>query len=79
VSQQSGRGTQVNERNNDAAFIYRTNDAAAALEKIKKYGIRYVYVGNIERSLYPDYLGKFNFMGEAVYRNEMSALYRINY
>ena len=79
VSQQSGRGTQVNERNNDAAFIYRTNDINAALEKIKKYGIRYVYVGNIERGLYPDYLGKFNMMGEAVYRNEMSALYKINY
>ncbi len=61
VGQQAGRGPEINARVYDTNLIYSTTDAALANSKIKQYGVRYVWVGGIERSMYPvQGLEKFN-------------------
>jgi uncharacterized membrane protein len=76
--QQSGRSQQVNERTADTANIYNTPDIATAMATLKKYDARYIYVGNIERLLYPVNIGKFSLLGGAVYRNDVSAIYKVD-
>ncbi|HIH45451.1 MAG TPA: hypothetical protein HA257_10440 [Candidatus Methanoperedenaceae archaeon] len=51
----------IEERMRDVDAIYTTTDTAKALELLRKYDVRYVYVGEIERGKYPaDGLSKFD-------------------
>lgn len=43
----------IGQREKDIATIYQTTDLGAANQLLDQYGIRYVYVGPVERSLYP--------------------------
>ncbi|MGA2111080.1 MAG: DUF2298 domain-containing protein [Anaerolineales bacterium] len=43
----------ISEREKDVATIYETTDLAVANQLLDHYGVRYVYVGPVERSLYP--------------------------
>jgi len=72
VGQQAGRGADINARTADSNFIYATPDAQAANAKLKQYGARYVWVGGIERSMYPaQSLEKFN--DTALYENVLTS------
>ena len=43
----------VDQRIDDVNTIYRTSDPAEALALLNKYGVTYVYVGQLEKLYYP--------------------------
>jgi uncharacterized membrane protein len=47
-----GGGTEIGSRQADINQLYTTNDWNTALAILKKYDIRYVYIGSRERSTY---------------------------
>ena len=47
-----GGGTEIGSRQTDIEQLYTTNDWNTALAILKKYDIRYVYIGSRERSTY---------------------------
>ena len=51
--QRWGYRDKVGERVEDVDRIYSTPDASVALELLRKYGVEYVYVGQLERLYYP--------------------------
>ncbi|MCE5300006.1 MAG: DUF2298 domain-containing protein [Spirochaetia bacterium] len=77
VGQQSGRGDEVAQRNNMANLIYNTPDREQAKNLINKYGIKYVYVGNIERARYGAGADKFQFMYDTVYSKDGAVIYKV--
>ena len=46
-------------RQNDIALLYRTANWTTAHDILNKYNIRYVYIGDLERSTYPVQESKF--------------------
>jgi uncharacterized membrane protein len=74
---------QVGERSGDAETFYRTTDLEQARELITKMNISYVYVGQLERTIYPfEGLDKFEDMrgwGEValVYENPGVKIYQV--
>ncbi|MBX0327825.1 hypothetical protein K2Z83_09060, partial [Oscillochloris sp. ZM17-4] len=55
---------QLQPRCEDVYKIYSTADAALARDLLAKYGVRYVYVGGLERATYPpEGLAKFEQIG----------------
>ena len=80
-SQQRG-GAGVAARLRDVQQIYSTTVPDIALELMDRYGVRYVYVGEIERHYYPDRgLRKFEEMlgthMELAYSNPTVDIYRV--
>ncbi len=72
----------VSSRIQDVARIYGSTDAEEALALLRKYGVEYVYVGQVERLYYPgDGLSKFDgALSEyldKVFENERTAIYRV--
>jgi YYY domain-containing protein len=73
----------VGRRTADMSQFYNTADAAQAMQVIARYGIRYIYVGPIERVFYtPDGLNKFDSMVadhllRVVYQNDGAKLYEV--
>ncbi len=47
-----GGGTEIGSRQTDIEQLYSTNDWNTALAILKKYDIRYIYIGSRERSTY---------------------------
>jgi YYY domain-containing protein len=74
---------QVGQRSGDAENFYRTTDLEEARELIAKMNISYVYVGQLERTIYPfEGLDKFEDMrgfGEValVYENAGVKIYQV--
>ena len=72
----------IAERARDADRIYSTPNAAEALDLMRKYGVEYIYLGQLERLYYPDQgLAKFDeamspFLDE-VYRTDRVRIYRV--
>ena len=52
-----GGYTEVGSRENDIRLLYQTKLWDEAMTILEKYGIKYVYVGDLERILYRDNLG----------------------
>ena len=53
----------VARRRNDVIDFYSTRDASGALDFLERYGVQYVYVGELERQIYPESgIGKFDDM-----------------
>ena len=72
----------IDDRISDVNSIYRTNDAAEALSLMRKYGVKYVYVGQLERLYYPgEGLDKFDGALrddlERVFSSDQVAVYRV--
>jgi uncharacterized membrane protein len=58
----------LGERQPDVDLLYSSTDPAVAVQVIEKYGIDYVYVGSLERQIYPPAgLDKFETMLQRVY------------
>jgi YYY domain-containing protein len=54
----------VTQRRSEVDLTFSTADVSRALEIMRKYGVRYVYVGELERAYYPkDGIDKFGQMG----------------
>ena len=65
-------------REPDIESLYTSVDAREVMALVSKYDIRYVYVGPLERTLYPAAgLAKFAGLGEAVYDTGKVAIYRM--
>jgi YYY domain-containing protein len=69
-------------RQRDAERIYQTQDARELGELLARHQVRYIYVGPLERALYPAAPDKFEALAEAgalerVYRNEQVDIYRV--
>ena len=85
VQQRFGYREQVDERAGHVRLAYETNDADVAVELMRRYGVSYVVVGELERLNYrAEGLAKFEKMEEAgllskVYANEKTAIFRIEF
>jgi len=53
VQQRAGYVAQLQERATDVQRAYASPDPADALAVIRRYGVRWVYVGGLERAYYP--------------------------
>ena len=79
--QRAGYAYEVGERTHDVQTIYSTLDVQTALELIREYGVRYVYLGHLERIYFPE--GMFKFEDgldgalEKVFDNGETAIYRV--
>jgi YYY domain-containing protein len=64
-------------RQEDIETLYTSVNAAEVLALLNKYDIRYVYVGPLERSLYPvEGLAKFAGMMDIVYESDGVVIYQ---
>ena len=70
-----GGSTEMGSRMDDIARLYVTNDWEVAKAIIEQYDIRYVVVGNLERSKYPLNEGKFSERLPVVFRQGNLVIY----
>jgi YYY domain-containing protein len=77
-------GTMIDTRIQDVHRLYNSTSIPEAWSIIQKYGVEYIYVGQLEWVLYdPQGLLKFDQMADAglleeVYRNDGTSIYRVN-
>ena len=65
-------------RREDVQRLYQTLDIEEAREIQSRYGVTYVYIGSRERASYgTDGLGKFEALGDAVFREGDVVIYRV--
>ena len=58
--------------------IYLTSDAATAERLLRQYSVDYVYIGSLERRLYPpESLAKFASLGTVVFEQDEVTIYRL--
>ncbi len=71
----------VQERTNDTNTIYTTRDGAHALDLLNKYGVKYVYVGELEKQQYSkEGLAKFGLrtdLFQLVYNKSDTQVYEV--
>lgn len=76
-------GTWIDTRLNDVQRLYSDPDPGVALEIVRKYEVRYIYLGEVERIYYPGPgLDKFERMRadgllDLVYHNEQVRIYEV--
>jgi YYY domain-containing protein len=76
-------GELVSQRIEDVATLYNTTDTAEALSILEKYGVSYIYVGELERAYYqPEGIAKFEQMAvdkqiEIAYQDSAVTIYRV--
>jgi YYY domain-containing protein len=69
---------ELEPRRSDVERIYNTLDVNEALELLRKYNVRYVYVGGLERSVYNgEALGKFDQLGQRVFEQDEVVIYEV--
>ncbi|HTC22498.1 MAG TPA: DUF2298 domain-containing protein [bacterium] len=69
------------QRRTDVDTIYTSADTNQTRDLLRKYGVDYVYVGDVERDKYKDHpenLNKFSQLGPVVQQIGSSVLYKIN-
>ncbi|MBP7791647.1 MAG: glycosyltransferase family 39 protein [Candidatus Goldbacteria bacterium] len=76
VSQQSGRSSEVSARTKATDSIYTATDLNESKRLMKDYGLKYFYIGSIEKKLYPNCF-KLAELGEPVYQNAGAVLYKL--
>ena len=63
----------------DVQRIYRTRDVTEARLLLERYGVTYVFVGQLERRDYPaESLAKFERLGTTVFRSGATSVYRVD-
>jgi YYY domain-containing protein len=68
---------QLGPRCADVHTIYDTTDPARARELLDKYGVDYIYVGNLERQLYsPESLAKFEQLGTPAFTQDEVTIFK---
>ena len=79
--QRAGYAYEIGIRRNDVKTMYDTPDAALALSLMRRYGVEYVYLGQLERIYFPAGMGKFaDGLGgalEKVFDNGSTRIYRV--
>ena len=67
----------IQQRAKDVTEMYETTDVGRALELLRKYRVRYVVVGDLERIVYAaDGQQKFEDLGEKVFENQGTAIFK---
>jgi uncharacterized membrane protein len=72
-----GGGKEIGSREKDIERLYRTADWREARDILQMYGIRYIYVGNLERSTYRVDEIKFQSYLKPVYQNNSVTIYGV--
>ena len=63
----------------DVRLIYESDDLDETKALLKKYGVEYVYVGNLEREKYTNLTGsKFEGLGKVVFETGQTKIYKLN-
>jgi uncharacterized membrane protein len=70
-----GGGTEMGSRENDIKTLYETNDWETARLILTQYNIRYVLIGNMERSLYKVNESKFSSHMREEFSNQDAIIY----
>ena len=70
-------GTLQGSRGNDISDLYTTSDWITAQDIIRRYNIRYVYIGNLERSTYPVNEEKFGLFLKMIYQQGTVTIYEV--
>ena len=71
-------GHDPGSRAGDVQTIYRTVDANEARSLLERYGVRYVFVGSLERKDHPgEGLAKFDELGTEVFRSGDTVVYEL--
>lgn len=78
VGQQSGRHSEVAQRNQAANNAYRTPSVETARQIMESFGVKYVYTGSIEKNMYGSGAAKFAGSEDKVYGNKGAEMYRIS-
>ncbi len=76
-TQWRGTGEEATIRENDVREIYETTDINRALTLMKKYDVKYVYMGALEKDKYAasqQGLAKFGQIADIVYANKMDTV-----
>ncbi len=69
---------EAGRRQKDTQTIYTTTNSNVALNLIYRYKVKYIYIGRLERELYPeDALAKFAGMGTLVYQDGPVEIYQV--
>jgi YYY domain-containing protein len=76
-SQWRGGGEEMGSRYSDMQVLYETRHWDEAKSILDSYNVRYVYVGNLERSTYQVNLEKFEQMLNIVYQNGEVTIYEV--
>ena len=74
-SQWRGGGAELGTREQDIETLYTTSDWDEALAILNEYNVRYVFVGDLERSKYPVQEDKFHFFLHTVFQQGSAAIY----
>ena len=71
-------GHDPGSRGADVNRLYETRSTATARRLLRRYGVRYVFVGSLERALYPPGgLRKFGRLGTPAFRSGSTVVYRV--
>ena len=70
-----GGGTEMGSRENDIKTLYETDDWTTARQILSQYNIRYVFIGNTERSLYQVRDDKFDNYMKKEFSNQDAVIY----
>jgi uncharacterized membrane protein len=76
-SQWRGGATEIGSREQDIDRLYRTSDWIEAFAVIKKYNIRYVFLGSLERGKYRVNENKFRTNLIPIFQNQSVIIYTI--
>jgi uncharacterized membrane protein len=76
-SQWRGGGAEQGSRENDIKTLYASNNWQPALDIIRQYNIRYIYIGGLERSTYPVQEDKFQRNLIQVFKQGNVAIYEV--
>lgn len=77
-SQWRGGATEQGSRENDIRTLYMSMDWSQTENIIDNYGIDYVFVGSLERTLYgPVFEQKFDTYSDLIYENDQVRIYRV--
>jgi uncharacterized membrane protein len=76
-SQWRGGGAEMGTRAQDIERLYTTSSWAEANQIITSYGIRYIYIGSLERITYNVSEGKFNRYLEPAYQQGQVTIYEV--
>ncbi|NMB53425.1 MAG: hypothetical protein GYA15_01880 [Leptolinea sp.] len=77
-SQWRGGAKEIGSRESDIKLLYQTDDWMEALNIIKKYRIRYIYIGSLEQGTYRVSDGKFKTNLFPVYQNPTVTIYEVS-
>jgi uncharacterized membrane protein len=64
-------------RMQDIETLYTTSDWFTAQDILKRYNVRYVYIGNLERGTYPINEEKFNLFLKPIYQQGTVTIYEV--